>query len=123
MGTGEETEGWREEGQGRPYPFPPPLPPPLPLTARWTTEIHGPSCSTSPVPQSGWLIRQLSKITTHRTSLEDQWLRLCASNARGAGLIPRRGTKIPHAAQCSQKNKKKRSPLINFQVNYIAFKK
>ena len=27
MGTGEETEGWREEGQGRPYPFPPAPPP------------------------------------------------------------------------------------------------
>jgi len=26
-----------------------------------------------------------------------QWLRLCAPNAGGTGLIPGRGTKIPHA--------------------------
>ena len=39
-------------------------------------------------------------------SLVVQWLRLCASNAGGAGLIPGWGTKIPHAVQCSQKEKK-----------------
>ena len=26
-----------------------------------------------------------------------QWLRLCAPDAEGPGLIPGRGTKIPHA--------------------------
>ena len=36
------------------------------------------------------------------TSLFVQWLRLCASNARGAGLIPSQGTKIPHVAQTKQ---------------------
>ena len=36
------------------------------------------------------------------TSLFVPWLRLCASNARGAGLIPSQGTKIPHAAQPKQ---------------------
>ena len=34
-----------------------------------------------------------------------QWLRLCTSTARGAGLILGQETKIPHATQCSQKTK------------------
>lgn len=38
------------------------------------------------------------------TSVVVQWLVLCASNARGVGLIPSWGTKIAHAAWCS-KNK------------------
>jgi len=33
-----------------------------------------------------------------------QWLRLCASSAGVVGLILGQGTKIPHAAQCSQNN-------------------
>ena len=33
------------------------------------------------------------------TSLLVQWLRLCASSARGKGLIPGRGTKIPHVTR------------------------
>ena len=37
------------------------------------------------------------------TFLAVQWLRLCASNARGEGSIPGRETKIPHATGCSQK--------------------
>ena len=41
------------------------------------------------------------------TSLAVQWLRLHASIAGGAGSIPDRGTKIPHAMRCSQKKKKK----------------
>ena len=36
-----------------------------------------------------------------------QWLRLYVSNAGGSGLIPGWGTKILHAAWCSQKNKTK----------------
>ena len=32
-----------------------------------------------------------------RTSLAVQWLRLCASNTGGVGLIPGQGTKMPHA--------------------------
>ena len=43
------------------------------------------------------------------TSLVAQWLRLCASNARGVGLIPGQGTKIPHAIQCGQKKKKNKA--------------
>ena len=31
------------------------------------------------------------------TSLVVQWLRLCTASAGGVGLIPGRGTKIPHA--------------------------
>ena len=38
------------------------------------------------------------------TSLAAQWLRLCTSNARSAGLIPGGGTKIPYAIQHSQEN-------------------
>ena len=40
------------------------------------------------------------------TSLVVQWLRLCASNAGGTGLIPGRGTKIPYVMWHSQKIKK-----------------
>ena len=40
------------------------------------------------------------------TSLVVQWLRLGASNARDVGWIPDRGTKIPHAVQCSQNKQK-----------------
>ena len=40
------------------------------------------------------------------TSLVVQWLRLGTSTAGGTGSIPGRGTKIPHASQCSQKKEK-----------------
>ena len=40
------------------------------------------------------------------TSLVVQWLRLHASNAGGAGLIPGWGTKILHAVWHSQKQKR-----------------
>ena len=39
------------------------------------------------------------------SSLAVQWLRLRASTAGGAGLIPGQGTKIPHAVWHSQKKK------------------
>ena len=42
-----------------------------------------------------------------------QWLRLCASNAEGAGLIPGWGTRIPHAMWYDQKN-------INFYWSIVA---
>ena len=45
-------------------------------------------------------------LTEFGTSLGVQWLRLCASTAGDAGLIPGRGTKIPHAMQRGQKIKK-----------------
>ena len=50
----------------------------------------------------------LSQTLMAGTSLEVQWLRLCALNAGGMGLIPGQGTKIPHAAWCG---------LINKQTN------
>ena len=36
------------------------------------------------------------------TSLAVQWWRLHAFTARGTGLIPGQGTKIPHAIECGQ---------------------
>ena len=41
-----------------------------------------------------------------------QWLRLHASNAGGMGSIPGQGTKIPHASQCGQIEKKKKEPQL-----------
>ena len=41
------------------------------------------------------------------SSLAVQWLRLCASNAGGTGLISDKVAKTPHAAWYSQKKKKK----------------
>ena len=43
------------------------------------------------------------------TFLEVQWLKLHASNIGGARSIPGQGTKIPHAAQCSQDIKKNKN--------------
>ena len=42
------------------------------------------------------------------TSLAVQWLRLCAPNAGGMGSIPGQGTKVRHAPQHSQKEKRKK---------------
>ena len=42
------------------------------------------------------------------TSLLVQWLRHHTPSAGGPGLCPSWGTKIPHAAQCSQKRKKEK---------------
>ena len=39
----------------------------------------------------------LLKTVNPGASLAVQWLRLQAASARGAGLIPDQGTKIPHA--------------------------
>ena len=39
------------------------------------------------------------------TSLAVHWLKLCLSTARGMGLTPSLGTKIPHAAQFGKKKK------------------
>ena len=36
-----------------------------------------------------------------------QWLRLCASTARGAGSIPGRTTEIPHAVRAVKKKKER----------------
>ena len=48
------------------------------------------------------------------TSLEVQWLRLCASNARGMGSIPGQETKIPTYG--ATKKKKKKVAIINRKV-------
>ena len=46
------------------------------------------------------------------TSLAVQWLRLHTPNAGGAGSIPGRGTKMPHAALRGQKKKQKDSGMF-----------
>ena len=45
------------------------------------------------------------------TSLEVQWLKLHASNAGDAGLIPGQGTKLSHAANMCRPKKKKKEGL------------
>ena len=50
---------------------------------------------------------QMTLITSPGTSLAVQWLKLCASTAGGLGSISGQGTKILHATQCGQKQKKK----------------
>ena len=47
-----------------------------------------------PVMNTYWLLKKMC----YGISLAVQWLRLCASNAGGADLIPGCETKIPHAA-------------------------
>ena len=42
-----------------------------------------------------------------------QWLRLCASNARGAVSIPGQGTKVPHALRSKKKKKKDQKKCLN----------
>ena len=62
-----------------------------------------------------------------------QWLRLQASTAGGVGSIPGQKTKIPHAAQSSQKQNKQKpvektfvfhpSLLFSIQWYFLIFKK
>ena len=47
------------------------------------------------------------------TCLVVQWLRLRAATARGPGWITGQGTKIPHPAGCSQKEKEINELLIH----------
>ena len=49
-----------------------------------------------------------SRLTWRGNSLVVQWLGLGALAARAQGLIPGQGTKIPQAAQRSQKSKKQK---------------
>ena len=51
------------------------------------------------------------------TSLVVQWLQLRASTARGEGSIPGQGTKIPHAAQCSQNKRVTNKDLLYSTAN------
>ena len=61
----------------------------------------------SPWPQPGrcWNRTAGNPLVVH-------WLRLCTSTAGDMGVIPDRGTKIPHAVRHSQKKKKKRKKEI-----------
>ena len=47
----------------------------------------------------------------HGNSLVVQWSRLRLSTARGMGLIPGRGTRIPHATLAAQKFLEKRNEV------------
>ena len=50
------------------------------------------------------------------TSLVVQCIGLCASTAGGTESIPGQGTKIPHAAQCSQKKKRAYAMMLDVSV-------
>ena len=64
------------------------------------------------------------KAKTVGTSLVVQWLRLCAPNAGGPGLISGQGTKIPHAATKSPHaaTKKKKIPYMAMKIARAATK-
>ena len=51
--------------------------------------------SQSQNPKSNMLLKTVNP----GASLAVQWLRLQAASAKGTGLIPDQGTKIPHAAE------------------------
>ena len=53
------------------------------------------------------------------TSLLVQWLRLCASSVGGPGSNPGQGTKISHAAQHSQKIKKKKKKSMDSGAKFL----
>ena len=61
--------------------------------ARLPTNLSSPVASPSlwSPGDTGWKGLPLG------TSLVVQWLRLCSASAGGVGLVPGRGTKIPHA--------------------------
>ena len=56
-----------------------------------------------------------------RTALVVWWVRLCASTARGVGLSPDWGTKIPHAMHCDQKKKKREREKDNSITDLKSF--
>ena len=72
--------------------------------------LHGPCPKV--VPR---LLFGLRKNPRLGNSLAVQWLRLHVPDAGGMGLIPGRGTKIPHAMWCGQK-KKKESLLSSYNL-------
>ena len=55
------------------------------------------------------------------TSLEVQWLGLCASTAGDLGSIPDQGTKIPYAIQKKEEKKKKYTIHLNSFITGIYF--
>ena len=59
-------------------------------TSNWDGKFCIPLCLSHPYSHCrGCTFKSLG----HGTSLVVQWLRLCTSNARGSGLIPRQGTR------------------------------
>ena len=78
-----------------------------------TCDQQCPPSSTPPILHPSCLIITCpSKQSPFGTSPAVQWLRLHAPSAGGTRVIPDQGTKIPHAAQHSQK-KKSRFLLTN----------
>ena len=49
-----------------------------------------------------------------------QWLRLCPSIEGGVGFSLGQGTKIPHAAQCSQKIKQTNKRQLYKQTTWVS---
>lgn len=72
------------------------------------------NCNTSCLKKSKPLAYEIIHVKTDHswTSLAVQWLRFHSSTARDMGCIPGWGTKISHAAQQSQKNKKRLTVLM-----------
>ena len=73
--------------------------------------LSSPKVSQARLTQ-GRLVRICFKEDKNTDSLAVQWMGLLTSTAGGPGLIPGRGTKIPHAAQCSQKKKRREKTKI-----------
>ena len=67
-------------------------------------------------------LRKKEQEMAQGTSLVIQWLRLHAP-MQGMGLIPGQETKIPHAAQCSQKLFFKRVlSILFFKLMYLSWR-
>ena len=64
-----------------------------PLILAWSLLPISQSSPSSQVAENN--VTRLKR-TSHRTCLEEQWLRLWAPNTGDPGLIPGQGTKIPH---------------------------
>ena len=71
-------------------------------TRQWIS-VYSQSCATITTVHFGTFSSHQKE--TPGTSVAVQWLRLQAPNVGGVGLIPGRGTKIPHAAWHGQINK------------------
>ena len=68
----------------------------------WLNPCHGPKYNT--------------KYKNIKSMLGLSWVRLCTSTAGGVGLIPGRGTKIPHASQCGKKKKKRACYMLSENI-------
>ena len=71
----------------------------------WFNNLRG-TRVIKPNSQPKLLGNPILRCTQSRTSLVVQWVRLQAFNEEDMDSIPGQGTKIPHARQCSQKEKK-----------------